>query len=80
MRQLHAGCKIRQEEWAAAEGKVVISGDDSRKAYLKSVQDKQSTGLARLSLIVGNLPQTENRPEAFNQVGATDAGDCQHTQ
>lgn len=60
MRQLHAGCKIRQEEWAAAEGKVVISGDDSKKAYLKSVQDKLSAGLARLSRIVGNLDKSGN--------------------
>lgn len=60
MRQLHAGCKIRKEEWDTAEGRVLVSGDDSRTAYLKSVQDKLHAGIARLSRIVGNLHKSGN--------------------
>lgn len=60
MRQVHTGCKIRKAEWNADAATVLVSGDDSRVAYLKSVQNKLNAGIARLSRIVSNFDKSGN--------------------
>lgn len=60
VRQIHTGCHILSSEWDAGVAKVLMSGDDSRVAYLKSVQSKLNVRIARLSRIVSDLDKSGN--------------------
>lgn len=55
VRQVHTGCRLRRCEWDDATESAVSTGDETRTAYLRSIQGTLALGKARISQIIGSL-------------------------